>query len=358
MLVYLLGGSDRRGDPVFAACIAKPTERAFRPGVGAYIGLPYALRGPVRATGGLYIVCPNAYAADPQRQAEARALLATLTATAAAAADPAAAIDAVYKRVSQGNLQPAELDLWSLMLLQWVIDERPAAYLLRNEPLGDVWLQRIVPHERTSLPWLQQKYAALIPSKLMGNVQDVLPDQYRAVGDMRACVNVVPDFALVSAYEEAADRRGIAIQFALGASEHYARAFVFVAGLLPVAGSSWLIALACDVGLAYVDFLIALHEHNKAIGEGDGNATAEDAVYDSATAMVMPIAMHVPVVGTLLQLKDMVTLAYAMVGMLIGLLQAMIDALERIKAAFEEGFFDWQEFDEETGWLIPFEDAP
>lgn len=362
MLIYLLGGLDRSGAPVFAPALAAPTIRTAGIADGALIGLPYALRGPTRSTGGLYVVCAAAEAASPQHQAQARALLERLRSDADRAGNAIEAIEALYARLRHGHAHHEERALWSLMLLQWVLDERPAAYLQQKQPLGDAWLQRIVPHDPRLLRddgprgYLAAKYATMIPAALMGNVQDTLPSDYRAQGDAPACVHVVPDLALTSAYEEDAERRSVALQFTVNASETYARVFLVVAGLLPAAGGGLFAALVYDLALAYLDLVIALHEQNRAERDGGDMTEAEEAVYDSSAGMVMPFVMHLPVVGRLLQLEQLVMMAYELLELLLAAVMAMIEALSRLAAAVAEHFSDWHEFDHDTGWLIPFDD--
>ncbi len=363
MLIYLLGGLDGGGAPLFAPALAAPTVRVAGIADGALIGLPYALRGPVRSTGGLYIVSPAADAADPQRQAQARALFARLRAEADRVGGAIEAIENLYARLREGHPQYEDRALWSLMLLQWVLDERPAAYLQQRQPLGEAWLQRIVPHDARTLRddgprgYLAAKYAAMIPAALIGNVQDTLPGDYRARGDAPACTNIVPDLALISAYEEDAERRALALQFTANVGETYARTFLVAAGLLPAAGSGLLAALVYDLALAYLDLVVALHAQNRAQRDGGDTAEADEAVYDSGTGMTMPFVMRLPVVGRLLRLEDIAVMAYALLELLLAAVMAMIEALARLAAAAAEGFSDWQEFDHDSGWLIPFDDA-
>ena len=325
------------------------------------MGLPYELRGPVRAGGGMYIIVGAAFASDARRQDEARRLLVELALNGSQAGDPALAIRTLFARVSQGN-DSGDRDLWSLMLLQWVLDERPASYLQQNQPLGQAWLQRVVPCDVRTLPDTERLLATLLPQKLIGNVQEALPAAYAARGTERSCVNVVPDHALVSAFEQDAERRLAALHFTQQSTERMARAFVFVAGFLPATGSARLLAIAYDLAMAYVHVLMEQRKYEEANAQGageSGNSTAEDdpvAVYWSYAGFVIPFAMFVPYVrGAFLGL-GVSGLAWEALSMVVDLWEAIITAGERVLAAAEEKFSDWHEFDVETGWLIPFDD--
>jgi hypothetical protein len=106
-----------------------------------------------------------------------------------------------------------------------------------------------------------------------------------------------------------------------------------------------------------LDLVVALHAQNRAQRDGGDTAEADEAVYDSGTGMTMPFVMRLPVVGRLLRLEDIAVMAYALLELLLAAVMAMIEALARLAAAAAEGFSDWQEFDHDSGWLIPFDDA-
>jgi hypothetical protein len=237
----------------------------------------------------------------------------------------------LFKYQYQGNY--THQDLWSLLILDWAIgtedDPYALAYFKGDMNLGDAFA----------------RYLSIFPKESFKQnvIRRHLLDIDRA--------NTIIDLSLWVEMEDAHKARLQSLREVGAIYESYARLWMFIFGLFIGGTEVYLLKVAAEAFVGYMDFMIELYK-----AEEDGIITPEETqgAWLSLIGVFLPMGQFL---GKAVELGTLfVSLGILAISVALALLNALIEVLqktERSVAAEEEGLDNYVEINMEMSVFIP-----